>query len=79
MWKCCKQIKTVRCKEEDRGKRSFFLYKIKNREKKNNLQHTLICLRVDGGSIFRGGSITLEEQQQEQRYKQRFKSSGNAG
>jgi hypothetical protein len=61
MWKCCKQIKTVRRKEEDRGKRSFFKNKIKNREKRT-IFNTLICLQVDGGSIFRGGSITLEEQ-----------------
>ncbi len=40
MWKCCKQIKTVRRKEEDRGKRSFLKNKIKNREKKNYLQRT---------------------------------------
>jgi hypothetical protein len=41
MWKCCKQIKTVRHKEEDREKRSFFKNKIKNRKKKENyLQRT---------------------------------------
>jgi hypothetical protein len=74
MWKCCKQIKTVRRKEEHRRKRSFLKNKMKNREKKNNLQHTLICLGVDGGCIFRGESIRLEEQQQ-----QRHTSSSNAG